>query len=155
MPDLNISMLEQDLCQLLLQSYSRNHHCFLVLVAVEELAFVDVQTDCLELVLPVLLQLAVVVMQLLAVVVLYLDFLLLVLLAHLLLDKDLPYQKTHKCNQLIHLDQLRSAHKTDVLLESLLIIQQLPVTDYLFELNYLRFVLHSYLKLLEHLHRSD
>ena len=58
MPDLNISMLELDLCQLLLRSYSRNHHCFLVLVAVEELAFVDVQTDCLELVLPVLLQLA-------------------------------------------------------------------------------------------------
>ena len=131
MPDLNISMLEQDLCQLLLQSYSRNHHCFLVLVAVEELAFVDVQTDCLELVLPVLLLLAVV-MQLLAVVVLYLDFLLLVLLAHLLLDKDLPYQRTHKCNQLIHLDQLRSAHKTDVLPVFLLIIQQLPVTDYLF-----------------------
>ena len=121
-------------------------------MAVEELAFEDVQTVVHAV---VLLQLAADVMQLPAVEVLFLDFLLLVLLAHLLLDKDLPYQKTHKCNQLIHLDQLRSAHKTDVLLESLLIIQQLPVTDYLFELNYLRFVLHSYLKLLEHLHRSD
>ena len=131
MPDLNISMLEQDLCQLLLQSYSRNHHCFLVLVAVEELAFVDVQTDCLELVLPVLLQLAAVVMQLPAVVVLFLDFLQPVLLALLLLDKDHFHQRIHKYNQLIHLDQLRSAHKTDALPESLLIIQQLPVTDYL------------------------
>ena len=93
----------------------------------EELASEDVQTVVLAV---VLLQLAAVVMQLPAVVVLFLDFLQLVLLA-LLLDMDLLDQRTHMCNQLIHQDQLRSAHKTDALLESLLVIQQLPVTDYL------------------------
>ena len=118
----------------------------------EELAFEDVQTVVLAV---VLLQLAAVVMQLPAVVVLFLDFLQPVLLALLLLDKDHFHQRIHKYNQLIHLDQLRSAHKTDALPESLLIIQQLPVTDHLFLLKHLRSVLHSYLKLLEHLHRSD
>ena len=73
----------------------------------EELAFEDVQI----LDLPVsVLQLAAVVMQLLAVELLFLDYQLPVLLALLLLDMDLLDQKTHKCNQLIHLDQLRSAH---------------------------------------------
>ena len=118
----------------------------------EELAFEDVQI--LDLPVPVL-QLAAVVMQLLAVAVLFLDFLLLVLLDLLLLDKDHFHQRIHKYNQLIHLDQLRSAHKTDALPESLLIIQQLPVTDCLLLLKHLRSVLHSYLKLLEHLHQSD
>ena len=67
----------------MIQSYSRNPHCSLELVAVEELAFEDVQI--LDLPVPVL-QLAAVVMQLPAVVVLFLDFLQPVLLA-LLLDK--------------------------------------------------------------------
>ena len=121
----------------------------------EELAFEDVQTVVLVPVLVlVLLQLAAVVMQLPAVVVLFLDFLQPVLLA-LLLDKVHSHQRIHKCNQLIHLDQLRSAHKTDALSEFLLVIQQLPVIGCLFLLKHLRSVLHSYLKLLEHLHRSD
>ena len=152
MPDLNISMHLLDLYLLMFQSYSRNHLCFPEPVAVEELAFEDVQTVVLAV---VLLQLAAVVMQLPAVVVLFLDFLQPVLLALLLLDKDHFHQRIHKCNQLIHLDQLRSARKTDALPESLLIIQQLPVTDHLSLLKHLRSVLHSYLKLLEHLHRSD
>jgi len=134
------------------QSYSRSHLCSPEPVAVEELAFEDVQTVVLAV---VLLQLAAVVMQLPAVVVLFLDFLQPVLLALLLLDKDHFHQRIHKCNQLIHLDQLRSARKTDALPESPLIIQQLPVTDHLSLLKHLRSVLHSYLKLLEHLHRSD
>ena len=128
MPDLNISMHSLDLYLLKFQSYSRSHLRSLEPVAVEDLAFEDVQTAVLVAV-PVLLQLAAV-SQLLAVVVLFLDFLQLVLLA-LLLDMDLLDQRTHMCNQLIHLDQLRSAHKTDALLESPLIILQLPVTDYL------------------------
>ena len=73
----------------------------------EELAFEDVQI--LDLLVTVLLQLAAVVMQLLAVELLFLDYQLPVLLALLLLDMDLLDQRTHKCNQLIHLDQLRSA----------------------------------------------
>jgi hypothetical protein len=93
---------------------------------VEELAFEDVQI----LDLLVLLQLAAVVLQLPAVVVLFLDFLQLVLLA-LPLDKDLLDQRTHMYNQLIYLDQLRSAHKIDALPEALVINQQLPVTDHL------------------------
>ena len=141
-----------DLCLSMFQSCSRNHLCFPEPVAVEELAFEDVQTAVLAV---VLLQLAAVVMQLPAVVVLFLDFLQPVLLALPLLDMDLLDQRTHKYNQLIHLDQLRSAHKTDALPESLLIIQQLPVIGCLFLLKHLRSVLHSYLKLLEHLHRSD
>ena len=92
----------------------------------EELAFEDVQI----LDLLVLLQLAAVVLQLPAVVVLFLDFLQLVLLV-LPLDKDLLDQRTHMYNQLIHLDQLRSAHKIDALPEALVINQQLPVTDHL------------------------
>ena len=115
----------------MIRSCSRNPQCSLEPVAVEELAFEDVQTAVLVAVpVPVLLQLAAV-SQLLAVVVLFLDFLQIVLLVPLLLDKDLLDQRTHMCNQLIHLDQLRSAHKTDALLESPLIILQLPVTDYL------------------------
>ena len=121
----------------------------------EELAFEDVQILDLLVSVPVLLQLAVVVMQLLAVELLFLDYQLPVLLALLLLDMDLLDRRTHKCNQLIHLDQLRSAHKTDALSEFLLVIQQLPVIGCLFLLKHLRSVLHSYLKLLEHLHRSD
>jgi len=122
---------------------------------VEELAFEDVQTVVL-LQLAVVLLLAAVVTQLLAVVVLFLDFLQPVLvLLDLLLDKVHSHQRIHKCNQLIHLDQLRSAHKTDALLEFLLVIQQLPVVGCLLLLKHLRSVLHSYLKLLEHLHRSD
>ena len=117
----------------------------------EELAFEDVQTVVLAV---VLLQLAAVVMQLPAVVVLFLDFLQPVLLA-LLLDKVHSHQRTHKYNQLIHLDQSRLFHKTDALPEFLLVIQQLPVIGCLFLLKHLRSVLHSYLKLLEHLHRSD
>ena len=73
----------------------------------EELAFEDVQTVVLAVL--VLLQLAAVVMQLLAVELLFLDYQLPVLLALLLLDMDLLDRRTHKCNQLIHLDQLRSA----------------------------------------------
>ena len=63
----------------------------------EELAFEDVQIFAL---------------QLLAVAaVLYLDFQHTVLVPDLpLLDMDLVDRRTHKCNQLIHLDQLRSAH---------------------------------------------
>ena len=63
----------------------------------EELAFEDVQISDL---------------LLLAVAeVLYLDFQHTVLVLDLLLqDMDLVDQRTHKCNQLIHLDQLRSAH---------------------------------------------
>ena len=140
-----------DLCQLSFQSCSRNHLCSPEPVAVEELAFVDVQTVAVA----VLLQLAAVVMQLLAVLVKFLDFLLLVLLALLELDKDHSHQRIHKYSQPIHLDQLRSFRKTDALPESLLIIQQLPVVVSLFLLKHLRSVLHSYLKLLEHLHRSD
>ena len=75
----------------------------------EELAFEDVQILDLLVSVPVLLQLAAVVMQLLAVELLFLDYQLPVLLALLLLDMDLLDQRTHKCNQLIHLDQLRSA----------------------------------------------
>ena len=75
----------------------------------EELAFEDVQILDLPVSVPVLLQLAAVVMQLLAVELLFLDYQLPVLLALLLLDMDLLDQRTHKCNQLIHLDQLRSA----------------------------------------------
>ena len=62
----------------------------------EELAFEDVQIFAL---------------QLLAVAeVLYLDFQHTVLVPDLpLLDMDLVDQRTHKCNQPIHLDQLRSA----------------------------------------------
>ena len=141
-----------DLCLSMFQNYSRNHLCFPEPVAVEELAFEDVQTVVLVV---VLLQLAAVVMQLPAVVVLFLGFLQPVLLALPLLDKDHFHQKIHKYNQLIHLDQLRSARKTDALPESPLIIQQLPVTDHLSLLKHLRSVLHSYLKLLEHLHRND
>ena len=76
----------------------------------EELAFEDVQTVVL-LQLAVVLLLAAVVMQLLAVELLFLDYQLPVLLALLLLDMDLMDRRTHKCNQLIHLDQLRSARK--------------------------------------------
>ena len=118
----------------------------------EELASEDVQTVVLAV---VLLQLAAVVMQLPAVVVLFLDFLLLVLLALLELDKDHSHQRIRKYSQPIHLDQLRSFRKTGALPEFPLIIQQLPVADCLLLLKHLRSVLHSYLKLLEHLHRSD
>ena len=80
----------------------------------EELAFEDVQI--LDLLVSVLLQLAAVVMQLLAVVVLFLDFLQPVLvLLDLLLDKVHSHQRIHKCNQLIHLDQLRSARMLNAL----------------------------------------
>ena len=73
----------------------------------EELAFEDVQILDLLVSVPVLLQLAAVVMQLLAVELLFLDYQLPVLLALLLLDMDLLDQRTHKCNQLIHLDQFK------------------------------------------------
>ena len=67
----------------------------------EELAFEDVQISDLS-----------VLLLLLAVAeVLYLDFQHTVLVLYLLLlDMDLLDRRTHKCNQLIHLDQLRSAH---------------------------------------------
>ena len=84
MPDLNISMHFVDLYQLSFQSCSRNHLYSPEPVAVEELAFVDVQTVAVA----VLLQLAAVVMQLPAVVVIFLGFLPLVLLDHPLQDKD-------------------------------------------------------------------